>query len=316
MEIQMTVVCSQLLQIMALLAVGYLSICTRLLPASVLDAFAKYIMNIALPAMLIYQIPQTANRALLLDALPLLIVAFLTYGALLLMGYGAGRLLRYEKGRMRINMVQTAIGNYAVIGIPVISSMIGDAAGVYLVVIMLIDQIYLNLVAFPLTLPAENGQRLNISLLKRLLNPLAIAMLAALGMIMLDIFAAEESVVGYTLSSIVGGCKSLSIIFLGGMLATLHIKEKSCLLGAFLTVFLRMLLMPLVVYSIAGYFPISCTGRQVLSLTVALPSVLSVVAMTRVNGTDSEYATVGVCTTTLCYPFTLPIVVWCLNRMT
>lgn len=308
-------VAQQLLPIAFLMVVGYLGIRWKAIPETSLDAFAKYITNIAIPVMILYRIPRTTDKEALLSAFPLLLFAFAMYAAMLLMGYIVGRLLGYRGERLRVNMTQNAIGNYVVIGIPVISATLGSEADVYLAIVMLVDQIYLYLVAFPLTLPAERSQKPDAETLKKLLNPMTLSLVAALMMTLVEFSFAEDGVIGRSLATITNSCQAISIIFLGGMLSTLHIKKGSGMAGALLTVLFKMLLMPLLVFSAAAMLPIPLVGCQVLAMVAALPSVLSVVLMTKANGTDSDYATVNVCVTTACYLFTFPLVIQIMGHM-
>ncbi|MDY3281376.1 AEC family transporter [Dysosmobacter sp.] len=305
----------QLIQIGIMMLMGFLGIRLRLLRESSLDALAAYAMKIAMPCVLIYKLPMVSSRETVLSSVRVFVFAFFMYGVMLLAGWACGKLCRYSGDRLRVHMVQTGIGNMAIIGFPMIAAALGDAATIYVAIIFLVDQIYLYLVAYPLSFPAESGVRMNLAMLRRMLSPMVIALLAAVAMIFLNLRLPEDSIITAAIVNVANSSQPVSIVFVGGIVAGLRLGRNAGLPGAAMTVVVRMLVMPIVVFLAADALGFAVMESKTLALTVALPSLISMAIMSRANGSDCEYATVNTCVTTVCCLGTLPVVIGVLNRL-
>ena len=73
-----------------------------------------------------------------------------------------------------------------------------------------------------------------------------------------------------------------------------------------------MLLAPLLMFFVLGFFPVSAEIRLAMALITGMPTMTAVVMMANASGMDGEYALGGVFITTLCGIVTLPCICWLL----
>lgn len=314
MQLQTSVIFSQVAQYCVLLAVGFLGIRLGALSEQGLSALSSYVMKMAIPAMILTRLPSAATREVLAGAWRFLLVGVGTYALLFAVAWLTARLCRLPPDTARVHLVQFGLGNLGMMGIVLILATLGDAAGIYVAVLFLIDQCLLWVVGTTLSYPAGSGRGFDVRILKKLFNPMVASLLAALAMILLDM--RFQGVLGDALSSLGDSAKPVSMVFIGGMTGAQRIGRVANLRGVAAIVLVKMLAMPAAIFWLTGMLPfLDMTARLTLLLATALPSLFMMSILARANGSDYEYATLTVFVTTLCSMITIPLAAGLANRI-
>lgn len=312
MNEQLQVIINQMIIFTVLLTIGAVAAKFKVLTGVVLDSLAKIVVNITLPALILTLVPSAGSRDDLIKALPFLLCSF----ALILFLFSIGRLSSRIGGisgnTADVHTAETAFGNVGFMGIPLLLALLGEKGMFYISVFSVADHTLLWTLGTYLT-TKEKGKDIK-SNLREIINPTTVALAAALLLLILGIKPGGVAV--DTVKGLGDTTKYLSMVYIGGTLATIDFmgiwKKKAILL----IVLMKMVPAPIVIYFLlsltGGFFPY----EAVMTLTViaALPSMVTIAMLARANGSDSEYASECVLVTTLMSIFTIPFVMYLLSR--
>ena len=316
MQLDISIIFNETAQFCILLAIGYIAIKTRVFSSESLGTLSAYALKIAMPAMLVTKLPAATTREMLAQTLPLLLALPFWYALLAVGGVASARVCKMPPNTARVHIVQYTMGNIGVMGIILIIATLGDSSGIYMASVFFVDQCILWTICEMLSYPAEQKRGLNAASLKKVIkNPTIIGLFAALFMILAG--WRPDNLIVDVLSGLGGTAKYISMIFIGGTLATLDLKKLPFISGSLIIVVVKMLVMPVFVFWLTGFFSgyLDITARLVLTLTTALPSLFAMSIMARSNGTDHENATMSVFVTTISSMVTIPLVSLIVNRM-
>lgn len=316
MQLDVSIIINETAQFCVLLAIGFFAIKTRIFSSDSLGTLSAYALKIAMPAMLVTKLPASTTREMLAQALPLIMVLPFWYALLAAGGALTAKLCKMPPNTSRVHIVQYTMGNIGVMGIILIMATLGDSCGIYMASLFFIDQCILWTICEMLSYPAEQKHSFSPAALKKVFtNPTIIGLLIALVMILLDWH--PDNLVFSVLTGLGGTAKYISMIFIGGTLATLNLKKLPFLGGAAAIIGIKMILMPVFVFWVTGFFSqyLDSTARLVLTLTTALPCLFAMSIMARNNGTDHEYATMTVFGSTIASMLTIPLVSYIVNWM-
>ena len=191
--------------------------------------------------------------------------------------------------------------------VPVISSVFPGNGILYVSVFMVFDQLMLWTLGVKLTTPTRSGG----FELKKLINPATVAIL--IGMLLMLTGVRIPALLDTGLQKIGATASPLAMIYIGGIFAELPLKKYLKELSLYGIVLVRMLLAPLLMFFVLGFFPVSAEIRLAMALITGMPTMTAVVMMANASGMDGEYALGGVFITTLCGIVTLPCICWLLQ---
>jgi hypothetical protein len=109
------------------------------------------------------------------------------------------------------------------------------------------------------------------------------------------------------LTRIGSSCTPVAMIYLGGVFACMDIRpylKRTEFYGIALG---KMILFPVIFYVLLGFLPLSSEIQTTMALLAAMPSMSSIVMMANASGADGDYATGGICVTTLASIVTVPL---------
>ena len=172
---------------------------------------------------------------------------------------------------------------------------------------MVFDQLMLWTLGVKLTTPPGSGG----FELKKLINPATVAIL--IGMLLMLTGVRIPALLDTGLQKIGATASPLAMIYIGGIFAELPLKKYLKELSLYGIVLVRMLLAPLLMFFVLGFFPVSAEIRLAMALITGMPTMTAVVMMANASGMDGEYALGGVFITTLCGIVTLPCICWLLQ---
>lgn len=291
------VVFKAILPVFALIAIGYLCSWRRWLTTEAVAGLAGITFKLFMPAVLFDGI---ARADLGQGLSPVLLVAYFVPVLLVFAGINlvAHRMLR----RASPLGLTAAYSNNVLVGIPLVTTLLGTPSLVYVFAIL----VFHSLLLFSLhSLYAALGTGEKVSpreLLKNLANPLIIGLLlgALLNLSGLQMPEAFWRLTGW----LAQGALPCALIVLGMTLSRYRLRPNVASLGLTLG---KLALLPLLVWWLSGWLPgLNSEARTVLVLLAACPTGVNVLAFVR---TDEDERTVSsaVFLSTVLAALTLPL---------
>ena len=149
--------------------------------------------------------------------------------------------------------------------------------------------------------------------LRKLVNPATVAIVLAVFMVSTGLRL--PALLDTAFQKIGATSSPLAMIYVGGIFATADISKYQKKISLYGIVFLKMILMPVLLFVVLGMFPVSGEMRLIMALLTGMPTMTAVVMMANASGLDGDYALGGVLVTTVCGIFTFPAVCWILQNM-
>lgn len=272
-----------------------------------LQPISKFVLRMGLPLLIFTNIINGVERNILLHSGSVLMAAFLFYVAMFFISMGVARLFHVKGKQEQIYQAMSMFGNIGFMGIPIITSIYPENGILYVSVFSIVDQLFLWTLGVKLTAPEGEG-KFNP---KKLVNPASVGIVVALFMILTGIKLPELLNTGFT--KIGSTATPLAMIYLGGTFACVPVKDGLRRGELYGIVLVKMLLVPVVMYMIMGFFGMSGDVCLTLSLIAGMPVMASIAMM--VMPSDSEYAMGGIFITTIGSLVTLPLVCFILQSI-
>jgi predicted permease len=298
---------------LVLIAVGFTAGLLKLLTKPVLDSVARFTVKVISPIMILTLIVNTTTREMIFNSVPLLFIAIMLIGFMLVSGILGARIFGLSGNTARIHMAQSAFGNIGLIGISLVTSVFGSDCTLYVTIFTLVDQCLLWTLGTYLATPADNTDVRKFDW-KRLINPMIFAIIIGMVMVLLNIH--PDGVVFKTLTNLGGTTKYIAMVYAGGSLCFIKIKDVIARPSVFGIVLFKMLLVPVIVFfALMSLNIIEPVGIFSLTLLTALPSVITVSLIAQTTGSDYEYAAVNILVTTLFSMITIPFIIWFMKTL-
>jgi predicted permease len=141
--------------------------------------------------------------------------------------------------------------------------------------------------------------------LKNMINPTTVALTVAFVIMLLKI--PMPDLLMDTIAGIGGTSKYLTLIYIGGAMAFVSVKNVIKKPSILLFPIVKMLMIPILVYLISGFF-LKQIDRSILTLIAGLPSMTTIAMVAAAYKSDDEYATEIIFVTTIASLLTIPAV--------
>ena len=307
MNAEFSIMTEQMVSVFILVFIGFLSAKVRLLTEDALKVISKLISKILLPAMIVTMIPMENGYAVLRSGFSVLLVSFgILVAMFLFAGVGIGKLCGLKSTKYNIHLVCATFGNMGLMGAPIISAVYGSTGLVYLSLYLLVDQVLLWTVG-SLYIHKDTHHQKGFQL-KKLLNPTTAAL--CIGLVMLAFNYVPSGIVFTTVKSLGSATQPIAMLYLGGCVASLNLKELRKNFSILLMTLCKMIVLPLCVWVILGLFSFEPMTRTVLTLCCAMPTMLSISMLAQTAGSDWQYGSQATLFTTLVSLGTLPLVTY------
>ena len=308
MNEQVIILVNQMIVFAVLLLIGAGALKIKLLNKTILDSVAKLIINIILPCMLFSTMLGTATRETLLRGFGFFLASICTLLGLYAMSMLTVKLTGLKEDvTRRVFQAENVFGNMGFMGLPLVMALFGETGLFYVAFFILADNLCIWTLGVYLT--SEVAPKGIKSGLKRLINPNVIALW--LGILLVLIGIKPEGLVFETIKALGNTTKYISMVYLGGALAMISIKSLPRFKSALLIIPFKMLLAPIIVYSVMTFIGLF-TYEAIITITIvaALPANSSIVMFANLFGGDGEYAGGAVLMTTLVSMISIPFVVY------
>lgn len=292
----------QITVLFLLILVGYISSLKGLLDKHTTSGLTKLIMSLFLPSMIISAMQMDFNPNLLNDIISLIIISILMYFTTILIAF----LFKFFiKGDKDCGVYQYIIifSNVGFMGYPVIKAVLGKEAIFFTAIFNLPFNFFVFTVGTYLLNKHNSEYTFSI---KSIISPPIIGVLTGLSLFLLRIKLPLP--IFNTLDMLGGITTPLSMIVIGGLLAASPIKETFINKKLYLVSFIRLLVVPSVVYLLLSLYVKNPLLLGVPVVISAMPAASNTAIMAKSYDANDQLASQAVFLTTLISIITIPIV--------
>ncbi|MFZ5968943.1 MAG: AEC family transporter [Bacillota bacterium] len=301
---------NQIFILFLLLISGYTAKKFRVISNEMNRDLSSFILNVALPGMIITSMNFSFSMELLIKSGKLLVISWVVYGVSIGISYVVPRLLSVDGTRRDIFQFLTVFSNVGFMGYPVVNAVFGEKGVFYAALYNLPFNILLfSFGIMILSRPSrydgnENSVAFNW---KELLNPGIIAV-----MIGFILFLTSSSLPGpiYTTLKMLGDTTTpLSMVFVGSILADVSFKTIFTDIKVFLASGVRLLVMPIL--TLIG-LKLLFTDPMIIGIPViitAMPVAANAAILSTKYGNDYQLASQVIFISTMLSMATIPFIV-------
>lgn len=288
--------------------IGIFAVKLHFLDREKLGVLSGCITKILLPLLIFTNTISGTTREEFLSSSIIILLAIVLYFVLYFVTAILTRILKLDVHHQNIYRACTMFGNCGFMGIPIITALYPEQGGLYIAMYTVIDQLALWTVGIDLTAPVNNTESFTISQrFHKMINPATVAILAGVFVVLSGIQL--PSVVITALSKTGAAASPLAMVYLGGIFCYINLFDYLKLKEVYMTVVVKMLLMPVIVYTVLCKIPaINHNITVTISILCALPTMSSVAMIAETQHSDSDYAAGFIFVTTLISIITLPVV--------
>lgn len=342
----MGVVFGQMLVLLAMMAVGFFAYKKNWVTDETAGHFSKLVVNIFNPILVVNGVLGQSSVDTGSNVAWNLVFIVVYFVILVIFGYCMPCIVRPPQKYRSIYRLMTIFSNVGFMGIPVIKSIFGDGAMIYVAFYILGYNIMLYTCGMYLsrkageenqskqesyleTLAAYREGKIDMteeqivrsvlsqkessaktSFLKRLINP---GVVAALLSVVIFISGIQMPGPVVTFCDYMGNTTiPLSMIMIGISIAQAEPKEVFTDLRIYLFILLRMILLPIaMIFALNGFITANGIDPMIFGVFVielGMPVGSIIVMLTRENGGDAAYCTRGVVLSTLASIITIPVI--------
>ena len=283
---------------------GYIMIKKKMLSEGSIAEFSKVLLYVSQTCLAIYTFLQTEFSAEKL--LELGIFALLSFGIMLIMLIGTYLVLRKkcEEPIYRIMTIATTFANCGFFGIPIIEALLGEAAS-ELIVYTTIFSLVMNVAGWTVgsAIISQNAKYMSVK--KIFLNPATISVAVAL---VLFIFSVPvEPNIGNMIGVTGRMATPLSMVIMGMRLGTMKLSSLFKDVKVYITVAVKMFVMPLVAFAIVYFLPLSAGVKMTFYIVSACPTASVVLNFSELVGEGQKEAASMVLASTILSIVTMPV---------
>jgi hypothetical protein len=286
-----------------IIAVGYFAKKRKIINEVFVDVTSKFVFQISLPIFIFLEISEL-DLSQVFNVEQIVFITSATFITYLLIWIGTIPYIKIPEDKSAF--IQGAFrGNYAIIGLALISNLFGDdALGKATLMLAFLLPIYNVLAVIVLTIPKHQG-KINFKsiFVEILFNPLILAVIFALPFSYYKLKLPEMFVsTGSYLSDL---ALPLALVGIGGSLNMENLKRASTL--AFSSSIIKIVVLPLILTFIAIFLGYRNDDLGIMFIVFACPTAIASFVVADVMGANSKLAGNIIMITTLGSVFTISI---------
>lgn len=294
--------------------IGFASFKLNWLGVEVKKGLQKLIFNLTLPLLIFTTLSGFQFSSQLLGNG--LTVFLLTYPFLALqygLGWLSAKLFKLPERKKSVHILHTTFGNVVFLGYPLIDALFPDTPALFYAAVYHLAQMTIIWTFGIYRLDSRKSTNL-LSNLKKLINPNTIAFAA--GFLFMVFNLKLPGVVNQTFKGIGSSTLSLSMIFIGMLVADFKPRLKDFGLDVLMLNLNKLIIAPILVYLTIALlinftgFTLSFPAIGAMVLQAAMPCMAILVILAKNFGADENAAMVNVFTTTIIGLITLPFIYW------
>ena len=298
------VIFERMMMLFAMMMLGYIAYKIKWVDDAGYDKISKLVVNVFNPALIING-AMTAGKAessLIKENLFFVIVYF---AILIAISYPIALLIRTKQTHKNIYQLMTIFSNVGFMGIPVVSSILGQECVIYVVFYMLIYNLLIYTVGISMAqrnIPKEE----RVSGLKGIINTGVVCSLLAIVVFATDI---EFNSSVLTFFDYVGNATiPLSMMVIGISVARMPIKKVFSGARLYIYTFIKLLVIPILAAFLLKGLKQTDFIFEIFIIMFAMPVGSIVTMITKEYGADDTLSSRGIIITTVASIVTIPIV--------
>ncbi|GFI62309.1 hypothetical protein IMSAG049_01491 [Clostridiales bacterium] len=309
MELFLTIM-SKLVVLTIYIAIGYAASKFKILSEEFTGGIVKLLLFISLPALILNIFLTSFDRNMISQGLAMLIISFGLYIISTPIGYLTAKLMRLRRNQIGVTAFAITFPNYTFIGIPVLTSILGES--------VLMNASFGNLACSisvytigMLTISkfgTETGGKSGIKMMadRMIRMPVNYALLGGLLLALLNVQPPKP--ITDTLTGLANLTTPMAMIYIGATLTKIDPKE---ILGdwrVYVTAGMRLLVMPLFVYFVGRLFINDAMFLNTIVIGAAIPTASFCALFAREYGGDDVLASKYIFISTLLCLVTIPLI--------
>ncbi len=290
--------------------IGYFLGKIKLITPTATQIFSKYVLMVALPALLItgMRIPFTAEK--LHTALFILIFSVPCYGLTYLVGMLTAKALTKDTCKQAVFNFGIVFSNCAFLGFPVLQALYGKEAIFYAAIYNITFNILLYTLGIKIMATKDLKKKFN---LKMVFNPGVIAGIVGF-ILFITAVQLPQFLIG-TIDSIGNTCVPLSVLTIGAMLSQLPLQRMFNNLSIYFLSAVRLIIMPLLILVLIKYV-LGIENMWLIAIpvvTAGMPIATNTALMAMEYGNDAPLASQTILISTLFSCITIPLLAYVLQ---
>lgn len=307
------IIFGQMLVLFAMMMIGYFIYKKDWVTEDASKMLSKLVVNICNPILIINGVLSQDSIADMDSIFKNLKLIILYFTVLVLFGYFLLFILRPKEKTRSIYRLMTIFSNVGFMGIPVIKSVYGNGAMIYVAFYILVYNMLLYTYGLHLSKKAaeEFSGKIPAAVsfgesMKRMVNPGVIASVMAVAIFVTGIGLPAPV---HTFCDYMGNMTiPLSMLLIGVSIAQEDLKQMFGDIRMYVFILIRMLLLPIaMIFLLRGFYGNDIVfGVFILEMSMPVGSVITLFA--KESGADSAYCTKGIVLTTLASIITIPVI--------
>ncbi len=305
---ELTNVYIQLGILFVLMLTGYLLGKLKFFSAESNATFSKFIVNVALPAVIISSMNMPLTKENMNRALSIFGLSLIVYTVTFVIAWFASKWFSKDEKQKGVLSFMLMFSNCAFMGYPVLGALLGQEAIFYVA----IYNICFNILVYTLGIKLlESGNNQSKSFdYKLLINPGIIATL--IGLLLFVTGIQLPAFISGSIDAIGGICTPLSMIVIGSMLSFLSLKKMFGEKKVYILAIIRLFLLPFIIFTLLKYIlRIEDSWLIMIPVIVAgMPVASNAAMMAETYESDAEFASQGVLITNLLSCISIPLLIY------
>ncbi|MDF2673635.1 MAG: family transporter [Clostridiales bacterium] len=292
---------SQIVVLFLIMIIGFFARRKNIINNEVNKGLTEFLLNISLPFLIITSFNFDFSIGKLQKSVGILFYSLCIF----IISYFIGRVLyaKYPKDIKSVLIFSAMFSNCGFMGFPIVESIYGKE-GVFYAAIF---NMPFNILIWTVGISLYSGKKDLSTIKKALLNPGTLAVYIGLFIFLFSIKIPGP--VFKTLEMVGGMTSPLSMIVIGAMLGGMNVKEVFSSFSAYYSTFVRLILVPFVVFVILKLIGARGMDLGVLVLISAMPIAANTAIMSEKHGGDSGLASKCIFISTVLSTITIPIVI-------
>lgn len=291
---------------MAYVVVGFVLIKTKLIKKESIADFAKLLMYICQPALLIYSLTQNENNPDTLSAIGISVIVITVLFAVFLLVFYLLFRKKYDSVAYRIYTIASCFGNVGFFGIPIVEALLPGYS--IALAVSCIYMIVMNEIGWTIGSLIITRDKKYINWKKIFLNPSIVGFVLGLPLFIFNITLPSGV---DTVITVLGRLTTPLCMFILGMrLATTSYKVVFCNYRTYLMVLVKQVIAPIILFGVLYFIQIDTSLKQTLFILSAAPIASVVLNYSELVGEGQEEAASLVLCGTLLSIITLPLLMF------
>ncbi|WP_129598501.1 AEC family transporter [Anaerophilus nitritogenes] len=272
------------------------------------QVFSKIVINISLPAMMLYNIMSDFDRAKLLNLRRGLIIPFFSISISYLLGKVFIKIFNITPNRRGSFLSMFFVSNTIFIGLPVNLALFGSESIPYVLLYYIANTTFFWTIGI-FEISKDGGKDtqalLSMNTIKRIVSPPLMGFIVAILFILLSI--PLPKFVMDTCKYLGNLTTPLSMLFIGNTIYYIDLKGISFDKDVWGVLLGRFIISPLLIVLLCKFFPLSQLMKNVFIIQAAMPVITNTAIVAKSYDADYQYAAVMIMITTLLSLFIIPI---------